>query len=285
MNYVKEMLKGILIGVANIMPGVSGSALAISMGIYDTILNAITDIVKDTRKSVKILLPYILGAAFGVAGLTFVIEYLFTAYPFQTSMVFVGLILGGFPMVLARVRKSKVPFTGYAGFLIMLCAALAMAIFGLGSGQDVQLTFSVSHIIILFFLGILGAATMIVPGVSGTMILMMLGYYRPILAAINRFLLSAGHLDFNGMVGEGVILLPFGLGLLYGFFVCAKAIQWLFDKYEAVTYCSILGLVVSSPIVIIMGIPTGSTGMLGIVAGVVLLAVSFTAAMWLGHDS
>lgn len=285
MNYVKEMLKGILIGVANIMPGVSGSALAISMGIYDTILNAITDIVKDTRKSIKILLPYILGAAFGVAGLAFVIEYLFTAYPFQTSMVFVGLILGGFPMVLARVRKSKVPFMGYAGFLIMLCAALAMAIFGLGSGQDVQLTFSVSHIIILFFLGILGAATMIVPGVSGTMILMMLGYYRPILAAINRFLLSAGHLDFNGMVGEGVILLPFGLGLLYGFFVCAKAIQWLFDKYEAVTYCSILGLVVSSPIVIIMGIPTGSTGMLGIVAGVVLLAVSFTAAMWLGHDS
>lgn len=285
MNYVKEMLKGILIGVANIMPGVSGSALAISMGIYDTILNAITDIVKDTRKSIKILLPYILGAAFGVAGLAFVIEYLFTAYPFQTSMVFVGLILGGFPMVLARVRKSKVPFMGYAGFLIMLCAALAMAILGLGSGQDVQLTFSVSHIIILFFLGILGAATMIVPGVSGTMILMMLGYYRPILAAINRFLLSAGHLDFNGMVGEGVILLPFGLGLLYGFFVCAKAIQWLFDKYEAVTYCSILGLVVSSPIVIIMGIPTGSTGMLGIVAGVVLLAVSFTAAMWLGHDS
>ena len=99
MEYLGEILKGMIIGVANIMPGVSGSALAVSMGIYDKILEAMSQIVSQTKKSLKTLFPYFAGALAGVLGLSFVIEGLFDAWPLQTNFTFIGLILGGVPAV------------------------------------------------------------------------------------------------------------------------------------------------------------------------------------------
>ena len=98
MKFVKDILKGVVIGVANAIPGVSGGTMMVSMGVYDDIIYCITHLFKQLKKSIMILLPYFIGMAIGIIGLAFSIKSLYANFPFQTSMVFIGLILGGVPM-------------------------------------------------------------------------------------------------------------------------------------------------------------------------------------------
>ena len=102
MKYVKEILRGLLIGVAGIVPGVSGGTLAVSMGVYDQIIGAVSHLFRKPGQSVRTLFPYGVGMLVGIGGLAFVIETLFGNFPFATSMAFLGLILGGIPALLKR---------------------------------------------------------------------------------------------------------------------------------------------------------------------------------------
>ena len=93
LNYIKEILRGVFIGVANIIPGVSGGTIALSMGIYEKIISAVNNIRKEFKNSVKTLLPYIIGAVLGIVVLSFVIEFSLENFELPTLMAFVGLIL------------------------------------------------------------------------------------------------------------------------------------------------------------------------------------------------
>ena len=108
MKYAKEIFRGLLIGIAGIAPGVSGGALAVSMGVYDKIIGAVTHITSDTKESLKTLFPYALGAAAGMSCLAFVIEVLFVRWPFAASMAFIGLILGGVPVLRKKALAEKI---------------------------------------------------------------------------------------------------------------------------------------------------------------------------------
>ena len=114
MRLLKEICRGSLLGVANIMPGVSGGALAISMGIYDKIIYAITHLRKDLKSSIRILIPIGIGAVLGFAGLSFVIRWLFKEYPLQTNLLFVGLVLGGIPEILKPIRLGFWRFSSFS---------------------------------------------------------------------------------------------------------------------------------------------------------------------------
>ena len=104
MKLLKEICRGILIGVANIIPGVSGGTLAVSMGVYDKIIYALTHIRKEFKQSLKILVPVGIGAVIGLIGLSFVIKWLFEYYPIQTNFLFIGLIIGGLPAIFKRME-------------------------------------------------------------------------------------------------------------------------------------------------------------------------------------
>lgn len=279
MGFAKGMIKGMLIGVANIMPGVSGSALAVSMGVYDEILGAISGIFKDTGKNSRILAPYFVGAMAGVLGLSFVIEWLFETWPLQTNLTFIGLILGGLPAVAKRAGGRGKRGLGYAVLALTFFLAVAMGSMEKSSGMDVILTMNLQRILILFALGIVGAFSMIVPGVSGTMIFMMLGYYRPLLAMINRFVKAAA----MGNPGEiwfcAQRLIPLAFGLIAGAVLCAKLLLWLFERYETVTYHAILGLVLSSPMVILSGMPWGAFRPVDFVTGAVFFLAALMATL------
>lgn len=281
MNYVSEILKGILIGVANIIPGVSGGTIAVSMGIYDKIIHSVTHLHKEPKKSITTLLPYGIGVLFGIVGLSFVIEFLFEYYPLQTSLAFVGLILGGLPSILTKVSRKKIPFSGYIAFLVMFLLVAGMALVSGDSGKSVDLTFSLIPVLQLFFVGVIAAATMVIPGVSGSMLLMMLGYYQPIIASINRFIICAATVDVSGALMECTILVPFGIGVVVGIFLCAKLIELLFIHFEVVTYCAIIGLVLSSPIVILLGTAPSAITTFSVLTGLILFALSLMFAIWL----
>ena len=103
---IKNIIKGAIIGIANIIPGVSGGTMAVSMGIYDQLIHCITHLFSELKKNLKFLIPIFIGAGIGVVGLSFVIEYLFDVAPFETNLLFIGLIIGGLPAMWKRVKGN-----------------------------------------------------------------------------------------------------------------------------------------------------------------------------------
>lgn len=281
MDFLKDVLKGALIGVANAIPGVSGGTMMVSMGIYDNIIYCITHLFKQLKESIRILFPYFLGMAVGVVGLAYAIKFLFANYPFQTCMVFIGLILGGVPMIFKRVKKEKIELPHIIVFFIFFLAIIAMQYMGKDS-KDVELVIDAVSLIKLFFVGIVASATMVIPGVSGSMMLMIMGYYNPIINAITGFVDGAVHGDWNAVLNVGASLVPFGIGVVVGIFAIAKLIEFLLARWEGLTYCAILGLVISSPVVILMGISL-QINILTLLTGVFALAVGALVALKLGE--
>lgn len=272
MKFLKDILKGILIGVANAIPGVSGGTMMVSMGIYDDIIYCITHLFKQLKKSIKILLPYVIGMAIGIVGLAFAIEFLLAHFEFQTKMAFIGLILGGVPMLFGKVKGKKKGFGHALVFLIFFMAIIAMQYFG-GGGKDVTLTPGVIQVILLFLVGVVASATMVIPGVSGSMMLMIMGYYNPILAMVKDFVLALKSMDVSQMLSLCILLVPFGLGVVIGIFAIAKLIEILLQRFEVYTYCAILGLVVSSPVVILMGTALVGMGAVTLVSGILIMVL------------
>lgn len=283
MKYLIDILKGVVIGVANAIPGVSGGTMMVSMGIYDDIIYCITHLFKQFKKSVLMLLPYFIGMAVGIVGLAFAIQYLDKNFPFQTRMVFIGLILGGVPMLFQRVKKQKIGIANGVIFLIFFASIIAMQYFG-GNGTDVALTIGVLSLIKLFVVGVIASATMVIPGVSGSMMLMIMGYYNPIMKAITDFVKAATSGDWGNVLHIGVILVPFGIGVVLGIFAIAKIIEWLLNKAEGLTYSAILGLVISSPVVILMGTALSGIGAVTIVTGIIALVLGGIFALKLGGE-
>lgn len=283
MKYLIDILKGAVIGVANAIPGVSGGTMMVSMGIYDDIIYCITHLFKQFKKSVLMLLPYFIGMAVGIVGLAFAIQYLDKNFPFQTRMVFIGLILGGVPMLLKRVKKQKIGVSNGIVFIIFFAAIIAMQYFG-GDGADVALTIGVVPLVKIFFVGVVASATMVIPGVSGSMMLMIMGYYNPIMKAVTDFVTAVTSGNVDEILHIGAILVPFGLGVVIGIFAIAKMIEWLLAKFEGLTYSAILGLVVSSPVVILMGTALAGIGITTVITGIIALAVGGVFALKLGGE-
>lgn len=281
MKFFKDILKGVVIGVANAIPGVSGGTMMVSMGIYDNIIYCVTHLFKQFKKSVLILLPYFIGMAIGIVGLAFSIKSLYANFPFQTSMVFIGLIIGGIPMLYEHVKKSTIKIGHILLFILFFAAIIAMEYFG-GNGQDVILNLDIISIIKIFLIGILTSATMVIPGVSGAMMLMILGYYNPIINAITDFVTALTNRDVNTILNICGSLVPFGIGVVIGIFVIAKIIEVLLEHFETYTYCAILGLVISSPVVILMGTDMQHINIVAIVTGIIGLVAGTFAARQLG---
>ncbi len=291
MDYLSQIIKGTLIGTANILPGISGGTLAISMGVYEQILHALTHLHKETKKSLSTLFPYILGILGGIVGLSFTMEYFFDTWPLQTNLTFMGLIFGGLPAVFAQIRKPRQEDRSpgslsalAAAFFLTLVITAALSLINAKHGPEVTLRLGAFPSTLLFFIGVMSAGTMIVPGISGTMILMMIGYYQPLLSAINRTLLSLVMADFSTMLSQGIILFPFAVGLAAGFYLFARLMETLFARFARVTYCAVLGLVFSSPIGILADLPPGcfTPGALAIGLGCFFMALLFV--VWLGQE-
>lgn len=281
MKLLKDILKGVVIGVANAIPGVSGGTMMVSMGIYDDIIYCITHLFRQLKKSVLTLLPYGVGMGLGIVGLAYFIEAMYKYIPFQTSMLFIGLILGGIPILTQHLKGTKFGFSHALTFFIFFVAIILMQCFG-GSGKDVALTLSVFSLIKLFLVGVIASATMVIPGVSGSMMLMILGYYNPIISSITDLVsaLTAG--DWASVFRICGVLIPFGLGVVLGIFAIAKLIEILLKKHEALTYCGIMGLVVSSPVVILMSTPLMGLGVISVLTGILTLAIGVGIACILG---
>lgn len=281
MNLFKDILRGVVIGIANAIPGVSGGTMMVSMGIYDKLIYSVTHLFKQPVKSIKTLLPYFIGMAIGIVGLAFAIVAMFEHIPFQTCMLFIGLILGGVPILTGHLKGVRFNLSHAVVFLIFFGSIILLQIFG-GQGSDVALTVTPISLFKLVLVGIVAAATMVIPGVSGSMMLMTMGYYYPVIGSVKDLITALVAFDAPKIIHICMILIPFGIGVVVGIFAVAKLIEMLMDKYEALTYCGIMGLVVASPVVILMSAPLAGMSVVTVLTGAVTFVVGVVIALCLG---
>ena len=282
MNIFKNIIKGMMIGIANIMPGVSGGTLAVSMGIYDKLIHCITHILSEFKESMKFLLPIFAGAGIALVALTFVIEALFQYYPIPTNLLFIGLIVGGLPPVITKVKSHKLTFGHILAGLLFFVLVVGMAMMGGNGNRQVTLNLGIVPMIQLVLVGIIAAATMIIPGVSGSMVLLILGYYQPIIQQITVFCTAVITLDMAGILHGIAILLPFGIGVLIGILGIAKIIEIIFEKYPLYAYCAIIGLIAASPIAILVCSNFAGFSISVLLISIVTFAAGFGIAIKIG---
>ncbi len=284
MKLLNQLLRGAVIGVANIIPGVSGGTMMVSMGIYDTLIHCITHLFSEFKQSVKTLLPYAIGMLVGIVALASLLKFLFANYALPTSTAFIGLILGGLNPLLRKINKKKLDWVAVAVFVFFFAGIIVLALTGDVSNPE-SLTIDFGQVLILLVMGAIAAATMIIPGVSGSMVLMLLGYYTPVLNAVDALKNAVFALDFHAMVNPVLTLVPFGIGVVLGIFGVAKLIEWLLDRFPTQTYCGVLGLVISSPIAILLRTDMTGVNAVTIVISLVTFALGFVAAVLLARGS
>lgn len=280
---LKNIIKGAIIGIANIIPGVSGGTMAVSMGIYDKLIHCITHLFSELKKNIQFLVPIFLGAGIGLVGLSFVIEYMFDVAPLETNLLFIGLIIGGLPAMWNRVKGNAVKVPHIVACLIFFALVVGLAAFGNGAGADAVIEPGLGMSVTLFAVGVIAAATMIIPGVSGSMILLLLGFYNPIVTEINTFIRALLAFDIAALWRGVLIFVPFGLGVVAGIFGIAKIIEIVFKKYPLIAYWAIIGLIVASPFAILLLSSFGTITVGRVLIGIVALIIGTITAFKLGE--
>ncbi|MEZ3463433.1 MAG: DUF368 domain-containing protein [Lachnospiraceae bacterium] len=282
-EFIANILRGTVIGIANVIPGVSGGTMMVSMGIYDKLILVLTHFIKRMKEAVALLVPILVGMLLSIAIFAKIFsEILFPRFPLQTNLFFIGLILGGLPVIYGKVKGNTIRIPQIIAFVLFFAMVVGFACVGEGGGSSADISFSVGNVAKLFGVGIIAAATMVIPGVSGSMIMMILGYYNTIIDTINDFINALKAFDIAEMLDTFVVLVPFGIGVVVGIVAVAKLIEFMLKKFPLVTYWAIIGLIVASPLAILIMMEIGTVGFVEIITGVVLLAVGFFISLKLG---
>ena len=281
---LKQILQGMVVGIANIIPGVSGGTMMVAMGLYDKLIHSITHLKSEFKQSMKLLIPIFAGAGIAIVVLSKLFEFLLDTYPIPTNFAFCGLIIGSLPFIVKKVKGHSVTIGKIIPFLVFFAIVILMAMLGETGGKTADVTFGLVNVIKLFFVGVVAAATMVVPGVSGSMMLMLLGYYDVILKTINLFVDSLVKFDMAGLMQGVGVLAPFGVGVLIGIGVIAKLIEFIFSKAEIHAYYGIIGLIVASPIAILMKTNWSGVSVFTIGAGVITFGLGWLIVNKLGGE-
>lgn len=281
---LKKILQGMVVGIANIIPGVSGGTMMVAMGLYDKLIYSITHLKSDFKNSMKLLIPIFLGAGLAIVALSRLFEFLLNDYPIPTNFAFCGLIAGSLPFIFKKVEGHKVSVGKIIAFLIFFAIVVLMAVMGETGGKSADVSFGLVNVSKLLVVGIIAAATMVIPGVSGSMMLMLLGYYDTIIKTINRFIDALLSFDMEQILATCGVLIPFAIGVVLGIFLIAKLIEFIFQRAEIHAYYAILGLIIASPIAILLKTDWSGASVLLVGVGVVTFAAGWFVASKLGGE-
>ena len=242
----RNLYRGFFMGISDLIPGVSGGRIAFILGIYDELLASISGFFsRNWKKHIGFLLP--LGIGIGITLLLFskVIEYLLKNQPAPTQYFFMGLVVGVLPFITKQAGVKR-NFT-WQHFIVILLVGGALASLAFIKPQDTAVITSLtaSNAIGLFFAGWAGSIAMLLPGISGSFILLVLGVYSTVIGALSNFNLS--------------IIAVIGAGIIVGFIVSNKAISYLLKHFKFIMFAVIIGLIVGSLFVIYPGIPESGT--------------------------
>lgn len=241
-NIIILFIKGIIIGIGKVVPGVSGSMLAILMGVYDKGVYAISHFHENIKENFLFLLNVGLGIGVSITLGSGLILSLLNHYYFSTMLLFSGLIFGTIPSIIqSNIQKKKINYKTviFVCFIFVFLSSYSMT-------GAYQFTFNFYNFLFMMFVGIIEAATMIIPGISGTAILMMLGVYSLLLEAYSH-IFNISYFKYNFF-----LLFPFLIGFLIGFLLFTRIVDYMIQKHQKLAHDLILGFSLSSLLLLLI---------------------------------
>lgn len=242
-EYLMLILKGIGVGIAMLIPGVSGGTLALMLGIYDDIIESVAGLRKHFKDSVIFLIPIAIGGVIGYIIALFTFKYGLKYIPIPTLSLFVGLIIGGIPSIFKNVKGTKPTLSHIVCFALSFLFVIGIAILSIVLNFDISIdNIKGWEYILILVGGIISAFALVVPGISGSAILLILGLHSLIVQTSipNVFL-------FDEMFGKYLIIdVLFAIGAVIGLLTISKLMRYLLSQKTTHTFYSILGFIVAS---------------------------------------
>lgn len=264
MKWIINILKGLAITVSTMVPGVSGGTMAIILGIYDDLIHAISSFFEDWKKHSILILQLAIGGIIGLLLFSRLIESALGKFPVIMAFFFIGVICGGIPTIYNKSKNGQRNVFDYCYLVVGFVIAILMS-----SEPESVTTMATSggnaSFIFLVFAGIIIAIALILPGISGSFMLLMLGLYEITLNAINTLNIK--------------FLIPLAIGGIIGTIATTKTIEKLLNKYPSKTYLLILGFVIGSIKPIFPGMPVG----MDILYSIIALVIGFIGIYCLGR--
>ena len=237
-KFLYRILCGFFLGVSVFAPGFSGSIVAITMGVYQDLLRIISNPFKPLKQNVQFCLPLAIGVAISAVLFVLTFSYLFETYEKATYLLFVGLITGNLPIIIAEIKKSGFKKHYLAGGIGAFIAALALGVFAIGIAPISEAGELSVNWLVWALGGIAGGVTALIPGMSFSMILIIMGIYSQLISAAESLL----HMSF-------VYLIPFGLFCAcaaVGLVSASRGIKFIFKKYPGFANSAVLGFMSGS---------------------------------------
>jgi putative membrane protein len=249
-NFMSYLLKGLAIGTAAIIPGISGGTIAFMLGVYDQIIDAIVSIRRHTKKSLEVLLPVGIGVVVAIGLLTYPLGLALTYAPFPTVTLFAGLIIGSLPQLKKDLPKT---LNTKAWVLLVVPASIAilLGVFSVIGELDATSVLTGDDVLpklSLLVVGFLGVSAFVVPGISGSMLLLSIGFYEPVLSSLRRLIDRL--LDLNGLLPEVINFGLLGVGAVIGFVVISQLMKWLLTNHRQDVNLAVFGFILGSLVAI-----------------------------------
>lgn len=259
---LKLFIKGLIVGLGKIIPGVSGSLLAISLNVYDRAILAITNFFDDVIENTKFLFTLSLGIIVSIIIFSKIILYFITNYYVITMLFFIGLILGGLLIFKSNYTSNK------KNLIILLISFLIIIILSIFSHSNKYvIEGNIMDYLVFFGSGIVDAFATIVPGISGTALLMNIGVYEIIISTISNIT------DINLIINNFKILIPFGLGMVLGFILLSILISYLLKKYYSEMMAFILGVSIGSMVLLIISVFKSNHTYIELILGLLFMTI------------
>jgi len=278
-----------LIGIVNIIPGVSGGTIAIVLGIFDDLIVAINNFYKsfeEFKKHFTFLFPIVIGAVLGILAFSSLVASALEAYSFPTVMFFIGLVVGSIPLIYKKASAQGVKPKYFIATAIAMAFVISMAVLRNNEGTTAPVADTTVTIVKMFFGGMLSSAAMVIPGTSGSFVMLLLGIYYDIIHAISSLRIYIQNpTDFDFLMEIMVVIIPLGLGIVLGILIISKVILVLLTRHYSITYFTILGLMIATVFAIFIDPITYQSGVdfISIVVGIGTFGVGFVTSYLLGR--
>lgn len=264
------ILKGIIIGIGKIIPGVSGSMLAISMGIYQRMIDSVNNFFKDVKNNFAFLFKIGIGVLLSIIFFSNIILGCLNNYYIITIFFFIGLIIGGFKDINREIK--------YRNKKIISITLILTLLFGLiNVNSDVNIENNCLNFIYFIFVGFIDALTMVIPGISGTATLMMIGAYNKLMVTFSNLL------NFTIFVDNFLIMLPFCIGMVIGIIFTVKLINYLFKNFKDNTYSAIIGFSISTIVLMAIKCINSNYTFLNLIVAFIMLFIGIFISKKINH--
>ena len=271
---LKLFLKGVIIGLGKIIPGVSGAMLAITFGVYEKGVNAISHFFTDLKKNFSFLLYLGLGICLGIIVGSKLVLFFLNRFYLQTMFLFVGMIIGGLSPVVDQLKnnvgKNKIIFS-----IIIFVFLILISFFDFNNNNH-SFNYSVNYFFIMILCGALDAAATVIPGISGTALLMIIGYYDIIMQTYSTILST------DKIVQNIFTLIPYISGMLIGIILISRLMDYLIKNHKLIVNYMILGFASSSIVLLVTQAFNHNYSVFSIFISLIFLAIGYCVTLVLG---